>query len=110
MVSPDKFALVERWNDELPPEVIAERHMAEADVVLCEGFKRSALPRIEIFRAAAGGEPLYDQTSDAASHYLAIVTDVAELPGGIPLIPLTDPTWLESVADLVERRIIRGEG
>jgi hypothetical protein len=37
------------------------------------------------------------------------VTDVAELPGGIPLIPLADPTWLESVADLIERRIVRGE-
>ena len=109
MVSPDKFALVERWSEELPPEVIAERHMSDADVVLCEGFKRSALPRIEIYRAAAGGEPLYDATSDVASHYLAIVTDVAEVPGGIPLIPLADPTWLQSVADLVERRIIRGE-
>ena len=57
--------------------------------------------RIEIFRAAVGGEPLYDATLDVASHYLAIVTDVAELPGGIPLIPLADPTWLESVADLI---------
>lgn len=109
MVSPDKFALVERWSDELTPEAIAERHMADADVVLCEGFKRSALPRIEIFRAAAGGEPLYDATSDLAPHYLAIVTDVAELPGGIPLIRLADPAWLDSVADLVERRIVRGE-
>jgi molybdopterin-guanine dinucleotide biosynthesis protein B len=109
MVSPDKFALVERWSDELSPEAIAERHMSDADVVLCEGFKRSALPRIEIYRAAAGGEPLYEATSDTAHHYLAIVTDAAELPGGIPLIPLADPTWLQSVADLVERYIVRGE-
>ena len=112
MISPDKFAIVERWSEELPPEVVAERHMADADVVLCEGFKRSALPKIEIFRAAAGSEPLYDPTSDVASHYLAIVTDVAELPipRDIPLISLADPTWLESVADIVERRIIRSEG
>ena len=112
MISPDKFAIVERWSEELPPEVVAERHMADADVVLCEGFKRSALPKIEIFRAAAGSEPLYDPTSDVASHYLAIVTDVAELPipRDIPLISLADPTWLESVADIIERRIIRSEG
>lgn len=113
MISPDKFALVERWSDELSPEDVAERHMSDADVVLCEGFKRSALPRIEIFRAAAGGEPLYEATSDLASRYLAIVTEVAELPlhrsGGIQLIPLADPSWLESVADLVEHRIIKGE-
>jgi molybdopterin-guanine dinucleotide biosynthesis protein MobB len=80
MVSPDKFALVERWSEELSPETIAERHMADADVVLCEGFKRSELPKIEIFRAAAGGEPMYDATSNTTSHSLAIVSDVAELP------------------------------
>jgi molybdopterin-guanine dinucleotide biosynthesis protein MobB len=109
MVSPDKFALVERWSEELSPETIAERHMADADVVLCEGFKRSELPKIEIFRAAAGGEPMYDATSNTTSHYLAIVSDVAELPGGIPLIHLSNPNWLQSVADLVEQRVVRGE-
>lgn len=108
MASPDKFALVERWSEELSPEEIAERYMGGADVVVCEGFKRSALPKIEIFRSEAGAEPLYDPASSAAAHYLAIVTDVAELPGGVPLISLSNPAWLDSVADLVERRILRG--
>jgi molybdopterin-guanine dinucleotide biosynthesis protein B len=106
MVSPDKFALVQRWSEELSPEEIAERYMADADVVVCEGFKRSALPKIEIFRSAAGPAPLYDPASPLAQHYLAIVTDVAELPGEIPVIHLSDPAWLESVADLVERRVM----
>src|SRR5215210_3241337 len=53
MVSPDKFALVERWSEELTPEAVAERHMSDADVVLCEGFKRSALPRVEVYRREA---------------------------------------------------------
>lgn len=106
MVSPDKFALIQRWSDELSPEEIAERYMADADVVICEGFKRSALPKIEIFRSAAGPTPLYDPDSPPAQHYLAIVTDIAEFPGGIPVIHLSDPAWLESVADLVERRVM----
>lgn len=106
MVSPDKFALIQRWGEELTPEEIAERYMADADVVICEGFKRSALPKIEIFRSAAGPAPLYDPDSPLARHYLAIVTDVVELPGGIPVIHLSDPAWLESVADLVERRVM----
>jgi molybdopterin-guanine dinucleotide biosynthesis protein B len=106
MVSPDKFALIQRWSEELSPEEIAERYMADADVVICEGFKRSALPKIEIFRSAAGPAPLYDPASPLARHYLAIVTDVAELPGGIPVIHLSDPAWLESVAELVERRVM----
>jgi molybdopterin-guanine dinucleotide biosynthesis protein MobB len=108
MSSPDKFALVERWADELPPEEIAERYMTGADVVVCEGFKKSALPRIEIFRSAVGAAPLYDPASPAAKHYLAIVTDVAELPGGVPLIHLSNPAWIDTVVDIVVRRVIGG--
>lgn len=114
MVSPDKFALVERWSEERSPEEIAERHMADADVVLCEGFKRSTLPRIEIFRSETGAAPLYDPASPAAASYLAMVTDLPSLPsssslhGDLPLIHLTDPAWLSAVADLVEQRVMGG--
>ena len=54
MVSPDKFALVERWSTESSPEEIAERYMSDADIVIAEGFKASALPKIEIFRRETG--------------------------------------------------------
>src|SRR5829696_9454726 len=56
MAAPDKFALIVRWGEEQGPEAIAERYMADADVVLCEGFKQSALPRIEVYRRAAHAE------------------------------------------------------
>ncbi|HEU4642881.1 MAG TPA: molybdopterin-guanine dinucleotide biosynthesis protein B [Gemmatimonadaceae bacterium] len=108
MVSPDKFALVERWSEERSPEEIAERHMADADIVLCEGFKRSSLPRIEIFRGEAGGTPLYDPASPAAAHYLAVLTDLPSLPGDVPVIHLSDPAWLATLADLVERHATEG--
>ena len=57
MVAPDKFALIVRWSDELAPEEIADRYMSDADLVLCEGFKGSALPKIEIFRREAQPSP-----------------------------------------------------
>src|SRR5687768_17765938 len=60
MASPDKFALVMRWSEELPPETIAERFLSEADVVVCEGFTGSSLPRVEIFRKAAHATPRYE--------------------------------------------------
>src|SRR5512145_2653362 len=53
MAAPDKFALIARWDAEMSPEEIAERYMADADVIVCEGFKHSALPKIEVFRRAA---------------------------------------------------------
>ena len=55
MVSPDKFALVSRWSEEWPPERIVDEYLRDADVVLCEGFKASALPRVRCGGAPWGG-------------------------------------------------------
>ena len=108
MAAPDKFALIVRWTDELGPEEIAARHMSDADVVICEGFKRSRLPKIEIFREAAHRQPLYDPSDDAARDYVAIVSDT-HLPGAtVRVIRLDDASYLEDLADLVEQRIMNG--
>src|SRR4029078_325921 len=50
MVAPEKCALVMRWSEELDAHAVAERYMSDADVILCEGFKGSSLPKIEIHR------------------------------------------------------------
>jgi molybdopterin-guanine dinucleotide biosynthesis protein MobB len=106
MVSPDKFALVERWHAERSPEEIAERYMADADVVVCEGFKASWLPKIEIFRREAGGRPLYDAGSPIASTWRAVVTDDASLAVDVPVISFSEEDWLVTLADLVEHQIM----
>lgn len=106
MAAPDKFALIVRWSDELGPEEIAARHMSDADIVVCEGFKQSQLPKIEVFREAAHRKPLYDPTDEAARSYLAIVADT-EVPGAtVPVLRFDDATWLDTLADLVEDRIM----
>jgi molybdopterin-guanine dinucleotide biosynthesis protein B len=107
MAAPDKFALIVRWSEELGPEEIAARHMADAAIVICEGFKRSRLPKIEVFREAAHRAPLYDPADSAAHDYLAIVAD-CDVPGAtVPVIRLDDAAWLDTLADLVEQRIMR---
>lgn len=106
MVAPDKFALVMRWNEELSAEEVAERYMSDADIVLCEGFKQSALPRIEVFRRAAHAESLYGGSEQGSARYLAVVTDVPALQFPIPVISLDDSQWLEQLAILVEREIM----
>jgi molybdopterin-guanine dinucleotide biosynthesis protein MobB len=107
MAAPDKFALIVRWSDELTAEEIAARHMSDADIVVCEGFKRSRLPKIEVFRAAAHEKPLYDPDDEAARHYLAIVADTAVAGAAVPVIRLDDASWLDTLADLLERRIMK---
>ena len=106
MASPDKFALLVRWSDELAPEEIAERYMSDADVVVCEGFTKSALPRIEVFRRAVHQMPLYDAAGEGAARWRAIVTDADDLDAPIPVVPFSDPDWLDRLASLVEREIM----
>ena len=106
MVAPDKFALIMRWSDELGPEEIAARHMADADIVICEGFKRSSLPKIEIHRGEAHPEPLLGTSDVDATSYRAVVTDSSSI-SGVPVIRLGVNGWLESLADFVERDIMQ---
>ena len=106
MVAPDKFALVVRWSDEMTAEEIAERHMADADIVLCEGFKRSALPKIEIHRREAHPAPLLGGAEVDAASYQALVTDDERVTATVSIIRLDVEGWLEKLAEFVERRIM----
>lgn len=106
MASPDKFAIVMRWEQELAPEEIAERFLADADVVLCEGFKQSAIPKVEIFRTAAHAMPLWVSDLANAASWRAMVCDapVEGFPGLV--IAQGQDGWLERLADWVEHEFI----
>ncbi len=106
MAAPDKFALVARWDAELSPEAIAEQHMADADIVVCEGFKMSALPKIEVFRVAAHAEPLFGDGERHRGELLAVVTDVAELVAPARVLQFASASWLPDLASLVEQRVM----
>ena len=106
MVAPDKFALVMRWGDELTAEEVARQYLSEADVILCEGFKSTALPKIEVHRAAAHPRPLYTAGSGQAAYYRAIVTDDASLDVPVPLVRLDHEGWLDQLADIVIHEVM----
>jgi molybdopterin-guanine dinucleotide biosynthesis adapter protein len=106
MAAPDKFALISRWDAELSPEDIAERYMADADVVVCEGFKMSALPKIEVFRVAAHPDPLFGDDDRHRGELLAVVTDVHELRAPAPVLQFASPSWVTELATLVEDRVM----
>lgn len=107
MVAPDKFALVMRWSEELTAEEVVDRHMADADIVLCEGFKGSALPKIEVHRREAHAAPLFRVGTPEAAHYRALVTDDPALDAPVPIIRLDGDGWLTVLADLVVRDVLR---
>ena len=106
MAAPDKFALVMRWSEELSAEEIASRFMAEADIVLCEGFKRSNLPKIEIHRREAHPSPLLGSSDVDASTYRGLITDDERIATDLPVIRLDADGWLEKLAEFVEGTIM----
>lgn len=103
MASPDKFALVMRWEQELPPQEIVARYLGDADLVLCEGYKASEIPKVEIFRRAAHEAPLWEPGAANAASWRAMLADhpVAAFPGAS--FDLAAPHWLDALADWVER-------
>ncbi|MEN9791558.1 MAG: molybdopterin-guanine dinucleotide biosynthesis protein [Gemmatimonadota bacterium] len=110
MASPDKFALVSRWEEELAPEVIVERYLADADLVLAEGFKQSTLPKLEVARRAVFPTSLWEDGTIAADTCLAMVTD-AMIPGFTgETFSLEDAAWVERCADWIERTFLGSEG
>ena len=106
MASPDKFALIQRWGEELGAEEIAERYMSDADIVVCEGFKRSALPKIEVYRSVAHAEPLFGTAAQPAGAYLAVVTDREGWTAPVPVLRFSSGAWLDELATMVEHRIM----
>lgn len=106
MIAPDRFALVMRWSEELTPEEVASRYMSDADLVLCEGFKQSTIPKIEVYRRAAHERPLYGTGVLDDERVVAMVTDVVDLSIPIPCFDLADARWLARLVDLVQARML----
>src|SRR5664280_1982686 len=73
--------------------------MSPVDLVLVEGFKRDAYPKLEIHRIANGKPLLYSQDP----HIVAVASDSA-LPGTpLPVLDLND---IDPIADLLLKRAV----
>ena len=71
IASPDRLAFIATLDQEMPLTAIARRFFAGFDLVVAEGYKRTAPHRVELFRRGAGhAEPLC-----APDEIVALVTD-----------------------------------
>lgn len=108
MISPDKFALVMRRpeGDDLTPQLIVERYMHDADIVLCEGFKASDLPKIEIYRRAAHALPLFEESLPNQLSWKAMVSDTEAEWMPFPVFVMSKDGWLDELADWVMTKFL----
>jgi molybdopterin-guanine dinucleotide biosynthesis protein B len=110
MAGTGKIALVMRVQGDPDPAQLVRRFYSGRgyDLVLIEGWKHGALPKIEVFRKAQDQPPVYEaRDREAAARFLAVVTDYPAFPARCPVIRLsTRGSHVGKVADLVEQRLL----
>jgi molybdopterin-guanine dinucleotide biosynthesis protein B/molybdopterin-guanine dinucleotide biosynthesis protein len=98
ITSPAKLALVKQHAAAPPVEELLASYFADVDIVLTEGFKKSTLPKIEVYRAERD-TTLLCRGEEHDPTLLAVAAD-SDLTLDVPLLDLNDPA---GVADFVER-------
>lgn len=98
--SPGQRVLFERTPGELGPFALARRYLDAADVVLVEGFKRYALPKIEVHRTALGAPPLMLADPDLPGPWVALLTDDRDCRAACPVLLFSDTSWLNNLTHL----------
>jgi molybdopterin-guanine dinucleotide biosynthesis protein B len=94
MLSNDRWILMHELRGAPEPTLEEQlRLLAPCDLVLIEGYKAAAVPKIEIHRPAHGKPPLWPENP----HVVAVATDgVIDCP--LPVLPLNEP---QAVADFI---------
>jgi molybdopterin-guanine dinucleotide biosynthesis protein B len=103
METPGSRILIARTDQEAGPRELASRFLGDAHFVVVEGFKKSDLPKIEVYRRSVHAAPLYDPAAPEASQYIAIVTDATDFRASIPVLRFSDTNWLYRLVDLVSQ-------
>ena len=100
MEGPGRRVVFERTQAESDPITLAREYLVGADIVLVEGFKRAPLPKIEVYRLAAGPEPLFDAAVHDPADWVAMVTDNSKYHADFPVFRFSDTAWLVTIANL----------
>jgi len=101
ITSSDRLAAVKRLTKAPPLNTVIDDFFSETDIVLVEGFAKSALPRIEIDRSDCGPPPNRKGRGDTP--LVAVATDRL-LDLDVPLLDLNDH---KGVCDFIEERFLR---
>lgn len=94
LTSSRRWALLHELRDEAEPTLQDHlRRLSPCDLVLVEGFKHEAIPKLEIHRPANGKPLLYPEDS----HIIALAGD-APIAAPLPWLDLNRP---EAIADFI---------
>ena len=87
VTSSRRWALIHELRGAPEPELADQiKHISPCDLLLVEGYKREAIPKLEVYRSEVG-EPLIHPHDP---HIVAVATD-AKLDTALPQLDLNDP-------------------
>jgi molybdopterin-guanine dinucleotide biosynthesis protein B len=94
MLSGDRWVLMHELRGAEEPSLEEQLAiLSPCDLVLIEGFKAAAVPKVEVHRPSHGKPPLFPDNP----HVVAVASD-GPMDAPLPLLPLNDPV---PVADFI---------
>lgn len=96
--SPHQLALIRDVDHDHSFEEIRDKFIADADIILTEGFKVNDYPKIEVYRSELKRE-LIGKKEDGL---IAVASDM-KLDAGVPCLDINDA---KAVADFIEKRFL----
>jgi molybdopterin-guanine dinucleotide biosynthesis protein MobB len=103
ITSSEKLALIKKHQATPSLEELVATYFSDVDIVLTEGFKASALPKIELHRRERSATLLCRGEQDDP-HLVAVASD-EPLSLDVPILDLNNP---REVADFVEKNFLAG--
>jgi len=98
IASARRWVLMQETPEETEPKLealLTHLNQTQLDLILVEGFKHEAFPKIEVFRQAAQHTPMYPEDPNI----IAVISDVAVLAEcNLPQLDLNNP---EQVAEFI---------
>ncbi len=108
LAGPAGLALVGGWagRSEPPLDALLVRHLAGAEIVVAEGFRAAAAPKVEVLRASAQAEAVFGPARARAAGVLCAVTDQPDARWTVPVFDAAASETASQVADLVEAALL----
>src|SRR5215470_266535 len=95
-----RWALVHELREEAEPPLTALlAKLAPVDLVIIEGYKREAHPKLEVYRAAVGKPLLHPEDP----HIVAVASDNPLPQARVPVISLDD---IDAIADVLLKHAV----
>lgn len=100
ITSDQRWVLMHELRDEAEPSLSEQlQRFSPCDLVLVEGYKRAAIPKLEVHRPSLGTQPLFREDPNI----VAVATD-APLDTTLPTLDLNDPDAIaEFILDQLDR-------